>query len=251
MPDAVKVFVSYSHQDDEYLAGDSLSGFLKGLEKDGISFWTDREIRPGEPWDQVIKDRLQGADIALVLVSQGFLDSDYCRNVEIEGFLSRKTHLFPVILSPCDWQRHAWLANRQFLPRGDRTIEEHYQDSGKRLFLEIREFLRERAEAIRAARVSPEPKPSSAGPPPRGAVAYSGGAKLAFCERLGADWKKLADRLDIPPADEARFERGDEGRGIWVWLQNREALARLAPALCEIERGDLVDMLDADTRPAV
>ena len=93
---------------------------------------TDREIRPGEPWDQVIKDKLQGADIALVLVSQGFLDSDYCRNVEIEGFLSRKTHLFPVILSPCDWRRHAWLADRQFLPGGDRTIEEDYQDSGKR-----------------------------------------------------------------------------------------------------------------------
>ena len=188
MPDVVKVFVSYSHQDDEYLAGDSLLGFLKGLEKDGISFWTDREIRPGEPWDQVIKDRLQGADIALVLVSQGLLDSDYCQNVEIEGFLSRKTHLFPVILSPCDWRRHAWLADRQFLPRGDRTIEEHYQDSGKRkrLFLEIREFLRERAEAIRATRpVSPEPKPSSPGPLPRGAAAYSGRAKLAFCERSG------------------------------------------------------------------
>jgi TIR domain-containing protein len=132
MPDAVKVFVSYSHQDNEYLAGDSLLGFLKGLEKDGISFWTDREIRPGEPWDQVIKDKLQGADIALVLVSRGFLDFDYCQNVEIKDFLSRKKHLFPVILSPCDWRRHHWLASRQFLPGGDRTIEEHYQDSGKR-----------------------------------------------------------------------------------------------------------------------
>jgi conflict system STAND superfamily ATPase/bDLD-like protein/TIR domain-containing protein len=227
MPDAVKVFVSYSHQDNEYLAGDSLLGFLKGLEKDGISFWTDREIRPGESWDQVIRDKLQGADIALVLVSQGFLDSDYCQNVEIKGFLSRKTHLFPVILSPCDWRRHAWLANRQSLPGGDRTIEEHYQDSGKRkrLFLEIREFLRERADAIRATRpVSPEPEPSSPGPLPRAAAAYSGRTKLAVCERLGADWKKLADRLDIPPADQARFERGDEGRwDLGVAAESRSA----------------------------
>ncbi len=87
MADPVQVFVSYSHQDDAYLAGDSLLGFLKGLEKDGVSFWTDREIRPGESWDEVIKSRLQGADIALALVSQGFLDSEYCRNVEIEAFL--------------------------------------------------------------------------------------------------------------------------------------------------------------------
>lgn len=35
MTDAVKVFVSYSHQDAEYLKDDSLLGFLKGLEKDG------------------------------------------------------------------------------------------------------------------------------------------------------------------------------------------------------------------------
>lgn len=254
MPDAVKVFVSYSHQDNEYLAGDSLLGFLKGLEKERISFWTDREIRPGEPWDQVIKDKLQGADIALVLVSQGFLDSDYCQNVEIKGFLGHKKYLFPVILSPCDWRRHAWLASRQFLPGGDRTIEEHYQDSGrrKRLFLEIRELLRERAEAIRVTPpIAPEPEPSSPAPLPRGVAAYSGKAKLAFCERLGADWKKLADRLDIPPADQTRFERGDEGRGIWVWLQNRDALARLALALREVERGDLAAMLDADAGSAV
>jgi len=135
------------------------------------------------------------------------------------------------------------------LPGGDRTIEEHYQDSGrrKRLFLEIRESLRERAEAIRATPpISPEPEPRSPGPLPGGAAAYSGKAMLAVCERLGADWKKLADCLDIPPADQARFERGDEARGIWAWLHNREALARLALASCEIRRGDLAAMLDAD-----
>jgi internalin A len=73
MPDTIIVFVSYSRQDASYLENDSLLGFLKGLERDNIELWTDRTIRPGELWDEVIKTTIQNADIALVLVSQGFL----------------------------------------------------------------------------------------------------------------------------------------------------------------------------------
>jgi hypothetical protein len=150
-PATIHIFVSYSHQDDGYLRDDSLLGFLRGLEKEGIAFWTDKQIRPGEQWDTVIKDHLQNAGIALVLVSQAFLDSDYCQNVEIERFLAQKTHLIPIILSPCEWRRHRWLSERQFLPGGNETLEEHYTDTGRRkaLFLKIREALRERAELIR------------------------------------------------------------------------------------------------------
>jgi hypothetical protein len=167
MTDAVKVFVSYSHQDAEYLKDDSLLGFLKGLGKDGVEFWDDRRIRPGELWDEVIKANLQEARIALVLVSQFFLDSAYCQNVEIEHCLARKTHLFPIILSPCDWRRHDWLSNRQFLPGGDQTVEEHYTEPGrrKRLFLEIRERLRERVELVRKQEPPPPPPPPLPDPP--------------------------------------------------------------------------------------
>ena len=118
MSDTVKVFVSYSHQDARYLEKDSLLGYLQGLEQDQVAFWDDRKIRVGESWDEVIKTNIRDAHIALVLVSQWFLDSDYCKNVEIKGFLAGKTHLFPIILSPCEWQRHEWLSSRQFLPGG-------------------------------------------------------------------------------------------------------------------------------------
>jgi hypothetical protein len=110
MPDAVvNVFVTYSHADRGYLEDDSLLGYLKGLEKENVVFWTDRHIRVGEAWNEVIKANIQKAHIALVLVSQGFLDSDYCQNVEIRHLLAQKSHLFPIILSPCEWQRHEWL----------------------------------------------------------------------------------------------------------------------------------------------
>ncbi|MCK4604776.1 MAG: SUMF1/EgtB/PvdO family nonheme iron enzyme [Deltaproteobacteria bacterium] len=151
MADTIKVFVTYSRRDEEYLGDNSLLGYLKGLEQEGVEFWTDRKIRTGEGWDAVIKTNLQSSPIALVLVSQAFLDSAYCLDVEIKSLLENKAHLIPVILSPCEWRRHEWLSSRQFLPGGGETVEGHHTDLGKRkgLFLNIREELRERISIIR------------------------------------------------------------------------------------------------------
>ena len=264
MPETIKVFVSYSHQDANYLEKGSLLGFLKGLEKDGIEFWTDKKIRPGELWDEVIKANIENADIALVLVSQGFLDSEYCQNVEIENFLAKKAHVFPVILSPCDWHRHQWLSSSQFLPSGDQTIEEHFKDEGsrKRLFLQIREQLRERAELIRQSPAPTRPLteeeipslavgrgenptsilPLGKGEEKGGGKPFSGKTKIIFCDRLGDDWKRLSDFLEIPTSYQARFDRGDEARGIWDWLWNRGRLADLPDALRHIQCEDLADL---------
>jgi formylglycine-generating enzyme required for sulfatase activity len=162
MSDTLKIFVSYCHQDTDLL--DALLEFLKGLENEGVEFWTDRKIRPGELWDEVIKANIQDAAIALVLVSQGFLDSKYCQDEEIKCFLAQQKHLFPVILSPCDWQPHIWLSSRQFQPGGDETIEEHYTDPGrrKRLFLNIRKQLREWVELIQTLASVPTSTPPPA-----------------------------------------------------------------------------------------
>jgi hypothetical protein len=181
--------------------------------------------------------------IALVLVSQGFLDSDYCRNVEIENFLAGTKHLFPIILSPCDWKRHDWLASRQFLPGGDQTIEEHFRDEGerKRLFLKIREHLLERAQLIRQTK-APSDKPVVTALNPKPNAQFTGKTKIAFCNRLGEDWKLLADYLEITPAEQSRFTAGDEARNIWVWLDNRGRLAELPGILSEISRLDLAQL---------
>jgi len=148
----IKVFVSYRRTavDAQYMA--DILEFLKGLKKEGISFWTDQELRLGDRWDSEIKQNLAESDIALVLVSQAYLDSDYCINTEINSFLERKVTIMPIMLLPCEWERHAWLSERQFLPSGGETLAEHYHDQGKRdrMLLEIRTELRRRADRLRA-----------------------------------------------------------------------------------------------------
>jgi class 3 adenylate cyclase len=162
----VRIFVSYSHSDAEYLGDKSLLGFLRGLEREGAEFWTDERIAAGDKWDDEIRSRLSQTDIALVLVSQSFLDSEYCTSVEIAEFLGRSREsgmvIVPVILSPCEWERHSWLCSTQYLPGSGQTIEENYVDAGarKRLYLTIRSSLREQIERLRAAKQTP-PAPAA------------------------------------------------------------------------------------------
>lgn len=71
-----------------------------------------------------------------------------------------------------------------------------------------------------------------------------GKVKHNLCRRLGADWQRLADYLEIPAEDRARFDRGWEPQRVWEWLEARGKLARLAEGLRYIGRDDLADLLD-------
>ena len=75
------------------------------------------------------------------------------------------------------------------------------------------------------------------------AVQYSGPTKLQFFRQLGDSWQDLATYFDIPPYDQARFERGNEGRAVWTWLGNRRRLGELPQALMGIGREDLAQLL--------
>ena len=85
------IFVSYSHQDAEWL--DRLRIFLKpfpwGLShKEGGRLWADPYIQTGERWRREIGDGLARARIAVLLVSQDFLASDFIAKHELPAILA-------------------------------------------------------------------------------------------------------------------------------------------------------------------
>ncbi len=81
------VFISYAHNDEPQWI-DSMLRHLTFLEKRGVRVWTDRDIRPGDLWDEEIQDALSTAKVAVLLVSQNFLNSRYIANNELPAFLS-------------------------------------------------------------------------------------------------------------------------------------------------------------------
>jgi len=68
----VKVFVSYSHKDTEYIGPEGLLGFLRGLERDGdVELWVDEKLSGGNEWDDVLKEQIKTCDIALCFCEPG------------------------------------------------------------------------------------------------------------------------------------------------------------------------------------
>lgn len=144
----LKIFVSYSHRDGKHIQADGIVGFLKGLERDtAVQFWVDDSLIGGDKWDDKIKHEIETSHIALLLISQTYLDSYYCMQIEVQNFMSRMRDqgliIFPVILSPCEWELHSWLSTYQMLPGGNETIEDYcHENKEKKIYLKIRKELR-------------------------------------------------------------------------------------------------------------
>ncbi len=103
-----KLFVSYSHKDEELKK--ALLAHLAPLEHEGlIEAWHDRELEAGDDFNAEIGDALERAEIILFLVSSDFLTSGYVNKVEIKKSLDRRNagqaRVIPIILRACDWRR--------------------------------------------------------------------------------------------------------------------------------------------------
>jgi TIR domain len=139
-PHPRSVFYSYSHKDEALR--DELDTHLTLLKREEfISTWYDREIPPGDSWDQVINENLNTADVILFLVSQNFLASQYCRGIEMcramERSEKREAVVIPIILKPCVWTSEPF-AKLQALPKNCRPLVE-WPDTG---FARVAEELR-------------------------------------------------------------------------------------------------------------
>lgn len=103
--DKPKIFVSYSHRDPKALQ--ELERFLKPLGREGLIVnWTDNQIKPGEDWCAKIDEALDTATVAVLLVSQDFLNSDFIFGTELPRILARadagEMTVLPVFLRPFD-----------------------------------------------------------------------------------------------------------------------------------------------------
>jgi TIR domain len=97
-----RVFVSYSAKDAKYL--DEFRTFIKPRVREGDIFvWADTDLQTGETWRPKIEEQLASADVAVMLVSQHFVSSDFIQREEFPRLLERaqegRLKIMPVFIN--------------------------------------------------------------------------------------------------------------------------------------------------------
>lgn len=119
-----QLFISYSHQDDEFRV--KLEEHLSLLKHEGIvDSWHDRRIMPGTEWEEQIDARLRDASIIILLVTSAFMSSAYCFDKEMALAMERheagEAIVMPVIVRDVDWAG-APFAKLQAIPTGGKPV---------------------------------------------------------------------------------------------------------------------------------
>lgn len=236
----LNVFISYSHNKLDRPLLDELLKHLAPLqqaENPIIKTWDDAHIKPGDAWDDEIKQNLRQADIVLLLVTADFNNSPYIQEIELKESIRRDRNgectVAPILLRPCDFTGMPY-ENLEMLPKPPGTREPkavtewQNQDAA---FTEIVKRLRELIEALRQQKAV---KPVAV---PVGEIAWKDPWHVFFSKKPPKKGLKLqdtvnCDRNDHYPGLKKHFEDNKAKTGNLVYFitacdsQNPESLAK-------------------------
>ena len=138
-PTRTNVFVSYSHKNQDWF--DRFKGYIDPLQKRGlVNFWTDKQIRTGQKWDDEIKKGLANAKVAVLMISQEFVNSDYIKDVELKHLLQaakdENVAILPVIVNPCRLDLIE-LDGVQAVNSPDKTLIDMSESEWRRTFIKL------------------------------------------------------------------------------------------------------------------
>lgn len=138
------VFISYSHQDKEWL--ERLLVHLKPLMREyKIQIWDDTKLKAGEKWHQEIDRAIKAAKVAVLLVSADFLASDFIAANELPPLLraaeDEGATILPVILSPSRFTRTRDLSQFQAVNDPARPLIKLSKGEQEEVFVRVAEAI--------------------------------------------------------------------------------------------------------------
>jgi hypothetical protein len=159
----ISVFISYSHIDNKWFRSDNelfdLIPFLeRSLDSRNVKFWYDRHkgngIEAGDKFKDSIEFQIDRTDIALLLISQEFLDSRFISEKELpkirERYEKGNLFVFPILLEPCDWEEIEFISSLQLVPGKSTPLIEFTdkEKNWKQVRFEILRSLKKRIDKI-------------------------------------------------------------------------------------------------------
>ncbi len=148
--EAVKIFISYAHEDRRALQ--KLHKALGNMKLQKlIDVWDDGEIEPGIIWESEIFETIEKTDIVLLLISPAFISSYYCMKKELDALLARHSEeegalsIIPIYLMDGEY-KGAPFCRFQWIPKKKKYIDSY--KSQQRGFNEVAKELRVRVEKL-------------------------------------------------------------------------------------------------------
>ena len=121
----LKCFISYAHGRKNYFEvfKDEFVTQTANLPFAQLDIWTDEHIPLGDDWHETIQKEIEACDMAILLVSDKFMDSNYIKEEEVAKLFDRsqgnETLVVPVYIYPCrfyDWP--VFKEKQLFKPQG-------------------------------------------------------------------------------------------------------------------------------------
>ena len=209
-PERRQVFISYTRVDREWV--DRLQQMMKPLLRAGgqqMALWDDSQIPPGAKWRAAIETALAEAKVALLLVSDAFLASEFVMNEEVPKLLAAAeaegVRVLWVSLSPC-LVEHTVIGEYQAVLPLDHYLDELDKPQQQRALKTIAERIREALVAPGPEPkpdpdpvVEPEPPPQSP-PEPPGLAPHTFRLETARILRVGNTWEVQRQPLQLEGA---------------------------------------------------
>jgi hypothetical protein len=119
----IRIFVSYAREDKRWFQLDDPYGLIPWLEdslrKLDVIFWHDSNLVPGNFTARIVEE-IDEAQIAVLLVSQAFLNSRYIEETELPRIKAHmregRLEVVPILVGACAWDEDDFLRNFQILP---------------------------------------------------------------------------------------------------------------------------------------
>ena len=201
--DVPMAFVSYAHDNADQVV--RLRDFWKPRERNGhYEIWFDEHIYEGEFWKETIKEKLYECDIAILMVTQSFLTSEFILDDELPDVLQRareeEIEVFPVILEECDWEIEDRIRQFQVFnpeePLESIQNPSDYRSKAK----EMAKKLSKIADRVRRRQSSPTQSAGSESPQEKKVDAETGNTARLF-DRRSADGGGADSDFDVNQVD--------------------------------------------------
>jgi len=133
----IKIFVSYSHQNEDWVSKEGKYKLIPWLERQlegQAEIWTDHALKKliGEEYTKLITEKILEVDIVLLLISQDFVSSQYIMDVELplirEQYKKGEIIILPLLLTDLTKkgkEKISWIFELQIYPNDTKPLIEY------------------------------------------------------------------------------------------------------------------------------